>query len=131
MTTELTLLALSIVLGLVQIVLSAHSKSMQRGYRWTAGPRDDPKPPLSGTAGRLERALANFLETFPLFAAAVLIGHAVDRHNGLTVWGAHLYFWGRIVYVPLYAFGVPLVRSLAWNVATLGIGLLLAALVPF
>jgi uncharacterized MAPEG superfamily protein len=28
--------------------------------------------------------------------------------------------------VPLYAFGVPLVRSLAWNVATFGIILIFA-----
>ena len=34
MTTELTMLALSIVLGLVQIVLNAQSKNMQYGYWW-------------------------------------------------------------------------------------------------
>jgi uncharacterized MAPEG superfamily protein len=28
---------------------------------------------LTGIAGRLERAFANFRETFPLFAAAVLV----------------------------------------------------------
>jgi uncharacterized MAPEG superfamily protein len=45
-----------------------------------------------------------------------------------TVWGAQLYFWGRVVYVPLYGFGVFLVRSLAWNVATFGIILILLSL---
>ncbi len=39
----------------------------------------------------------------------------------MTVWGAQLYFWGRVAYVPLYAFGIPLVRSMAWSVATVGI----------
>jgi uncharacterized MAPEG superfamily protein len=71
MTIELKMLALSIVLGLVRIVLSAQSKNLQHGYRWAAGPRDVPRPQLTGIAGRLERALANLLETFPLFAAAV------------------------------------------------------------
>jgi uncharacterized MAPEG superfamily protein len=33
------------------------------------------------------------------------------------VWGAQLYFWGRLAYLPLYALGVFLVRSLAWNLA--------------
>jgi hypothetical protein len=33
MTTELTMLALSVVLGLVQIVLSAQSKNFVTGYR--------------------------------------------------------------------------------------------------
>jgi hypothetical protein len=76
MTTELAMLALSVVLGIVQIVLSAQTKNLPTGYLWAAGPRDEPRPPLTAMAGRLERALSNFLETFPLFAAAVLIAHA-------------------------------------------------------
>lgn len=129
MTIELRMLAWSIVLGLVQIVLSSHATSLQRGYRWTASARDDAVQPLIGVAGRLKRALRNFLETFPLFAAAVLIAHAADRHNWMTVWGAQLYLWARVLYVPLYALGVPLIRSLIWNVAALGIMLLLVGLI--
>jgi hypothetical protein len=49
--------ALSVVLGLVQIVLASHAASLQRGYLWTAGSRDETVPPLTGIAGRLERAL--------------------------------------------------------------------------
>jgi uncharacterized MAPEG superfamily protein len=74
MTLELKMLALSIVLGLVQIVLASHAASLQRGYVWTASSRDEAVPKLTGVAGRLERALHNFVETFPLFAAAVLTG---------------------------------------------------------
>ena len=128
MTIELKMLALSIVLGLVQIVLSAQSKNLQHGYRWAAGPRDEPRPQPVGIAGRLERALANYLETFPLFAAAVFIAHAARQHNWMTIWGSQLYFWARVVYLPLYVFGVALVRSLVWNVATLGIVLILLSL---
>ena len=79
-------------------------------------------------AGRLERALRNFLETFPLFAAVVLAAQVTDTHNALTWLGAQLYFWARVGYVPLYAAGVPVVRSLVWNVATIGILLFVAAL---
>jgi uncharacterized MAPEG superfamily protein len=129
MTIELQMLALSIVLGLVQIVLASHAASVQRGYRWTATSRDAPMPPLAGVAGRLERALRNFGETFPLFAAAVLIAHVAGRHDWMTEWGVQLYFWGRVVYLALYAGGVFLVRSLVWNVATAGILLVLLALV--
>jgi uncharacterized MAPEG superfamily protein len=128
MTIELKMLALSIVLGLVQVVLSAQSKNLQHGYRWAAGPRDEPRPQLVGIAGRLERAFTNFLETFPLFAAAILIAHAAGRHDWMTTWGSQLYFWARVVYLPLYVFGVVLVRSLVWNVATLGIVLILLSL---
>jgi uncharacterized MAPEG superfamily protein len=128
MTLELEMLALSVVLGLAHIVLASHAASLQRGYLWTASSRDAPVPELTGVAGRLERALRNFLETFPLFAAAVLTAHAAGRHGWMTEWGAQLYFWARVVYLGLYAAGVFLLRSLAWNVATLGIILILLAL---
>ena len=128
MTIELQMLALSAALGLVQILLSSHAASFQYGYRWAARARDHAMPPLTGVAARLERALRNFMETFPLFVAAILVASVVDRHSWMTVWGAQLYFWGRVGYVPLYAFGVPLVRSIAWNVATVGIIFVLLAL---
>jgi uncharacterized MAPEG superfamily protein len=127
LTIELKMLSLSIVLGLVQIVAASHAASMQRGYRWTAGPRDEVMPPLSGVAGRLERALRNFLETFPFFATAVIVAHVCDTHNWMTAWGVQLYFWARVIYLGLYASGVWLVRSLIWNVAVLGIILILLA----
>jgi len=95
MTFELRILALSVVLGLVQIVLASHAASLQRGYLWTAGSRDEAVPPLTGIAGRLERALRNFVETFPLFAAAVLIAHVTNTHSWMTEWGVQLYFGAR------------------------------------
>jgi uncharacterized MAPEG superfamily protein len=129
MTPELKMLAFSTVLGLVQIVLASHAASLQRGYVWTASSRDHTVPPLTGVAGRLERALHNFVETFPLFAAAVLTAHVAGTHSWLTEWGAQLYFWGRVAYVAFYAGGVFLVRSLVWNIAALGIVLVLLSLI--
>jgi uncharacterized MAPEG superfamily protein len=85
-------------------------------------------PPLAGVAGRLERALRNYLETFPLFAAAVLIANVLGRHSWLTEWGVLLYLPSRMVYLALYAGGVFLIRSLVCNVATVGIALVLLAL---
>ena len=128
-TFELRILALSVVLGLVQIALASHAASLQRGYLWTAGSRDEAVPPLTGIAGRLERALRNFIETFPLFAAAVLIAHVTNTHSWMTEWGVQLYFGARVAYLALYAAGVFLLRSLVWNAATLGIALVLLSLV--
>src|SRR5690606_3449783 len=71
-TTELCMLLWSVVLGLVQIALAASCSFGQRGLDWIVSARDEVKPPLVGIGGRLDRARANFLETFPLFAAAVL-----------------------------------------------------------
>jgi uncharacterized MAPEG superfamily protein len=128
MTVEIQMLALSTVLGLGQIVLSAHARSLRYGYRWAASARDEAMTPLTGVPARLERALRNFLESFPLFTAAILIANIIHCHSWMTIWGAQLYFWGRLVYVPLYAMGATLVRSVAWNVATIGIIFVLLAL---
>jgi uncharacterized MAPEG superfamily protein len=45
------------------------------------------------------------------------------------VWGVYLYLAGRLAYLPLYALGVFLLRSIVWNVAIAGIALLGVALV--
>lgn len=78
-------------------------------------------------AGRIDRGVMNFLETFPLFAGAVLIAHIVGAHNALAVWGAQLYFWGRVAYAIIYAIGIPVARSIAWNIAVVGIFLIMIA----
>jgi uncharacterized MAPEG superfamily protein len=128
MTTELNLLCWSVVLGLVQIAIAATFSVSQRGLGWAVGARDGVVPPLTGIGGRFDRARANFLETFPLFLAVVLAAHLLQRHDHMTVLGAQLYFWSRLVYVPLYAAGVAYVRTLAFAVSIVGTVLLLVAL---
>lgn len=128
MSTELEILAWTIVVGLVQIVLATVFVVRERGLPWAMGPRDDPGRPVGVTASRLQRAQANFMETFPFFAAAVLIADALDVHTTLTVVGAHLYLWARVIYVALYALGIPMARTLVWAASILGIVLILVAL---
>ena len=127
MSFELAMLAASCVLCLVQIVISSHAASLQRGYRWAASSRDAEVPPLTGVAGRLERALRNFLETFPVFVAAVFLVRVRGHESALSECGAGLYFSARLIYLLLYAADVPLLRSLVWNAAFIGIVLLLLA----
>ena len=128
MTTELRLLSASIILGLVHLIAASHLISRQRGYRWTASSREEEVPPLRGLANRVDQATTNFLETFPFFAALVLLARITNHHGLLTVMGAHLYFWGRVGYLLAAAAGYSLVRSiLCWNAAVIGIGFLLIA----
>jgi uncharacterized MAPEG superfamily protein len=129
MTIELTLVAASVILGILHIIIVSHLQSWQRGYWWTASSREQSVAPLTGIAGRAERALRNYLETFPFFAAAILVVTVMNTHSCLTVWGAHFYFWGRIVYAILYTADLPLARSLVWNIPTIGILMIVAG--PF
>ncbi len=127
MTTELIALAWTVMLGFVHLMLPAAFRNRETGLAYNAGPRDEPGPPLGVVTGRLKRAQANFYESLPLFIAAILIAHLAGVHTGLTAAGAWLFFWARAVYLPLYGFGVPGLRTLAWAGGVTGIALLLLA----
>ena len=128
MTPEFIMLAFTLVLALVQILAAAQASTMERGIAWNASPRDGESKPLGKVAGRLARAQANLLETLPLFAAAVIMAHIAGKDGTLTFLGTHLYFFGRLVYLPLYAFGVPYLRTLVWLVSAAGLVMVFVAL---
>ncbi len=127
MTTELSLLAWAVALGLVHSVATGQFTVAQHGLGYGLSPRDEPKP-LTGIGARIQRAFANYMQTFPFFAAAVLMAHVAGRHSWQTVTGAELYFWARLIYVPLYAAGIPVARTVAFVVSIVGIVLILLPL---
>ncbi len=126
MSVEIQWLTWSILLGVAQLSLDAALMTRQRGLKWNASARDGDPPPLTGVAGRADRALRNFLETFPFFAAAVLAVVATGSGDSFTALGSQLYFWARAVYVPLYLAGIPYLRSLVWAVSLLGVFMVLS-----
>ena len=127
MTIELVILAWATVLGLVHAIATGQFTTVQHGLVYGLSPRDEERK-LTGVGARVQRAFANYMQTFPFFAAAILTAHLAARHGWLTMWGAQLYFWARLVYVPFYAAGLPVVRTLAFLVATSGIVMILIAL---
>lgn len=127
MPVELTLLGWSIILGLVYVIFAVTLATLQRGMQWNASNRDQ-NPLLTGMAARVDRASRNFLETFVFFAAAVLAVSVAQRSSAQTVLGAQLYFWARVVYLPVYAIGITYLRTLVWAVSLIGIVLVLSGL---
>jgi uncharacterized MAPEG superfamily protein len=127
MAAELQLLGLAVIVGLVQLLWAAGAARGQQNLKWAAGPRDEPMQ-LNGVAARLDRAFKNFMETFPLFAAAIVVAYLGSKLGTLTIWGAGLYVAGRALYAPLYASGVPQIRSLVWGVSMAGLFMVVVAL---
>ena len=127
-TTEIQMLAWTIALGLLHIVLGVALATRDKGLKWNVGARDAEGAPVHAVTDRVNRALRNFLETFPFFAAAVLAAAVAGRLDATTALGAQLYFWARVAYVPLYAAGIPYVRTLVWGVSIAGLLMVLAAL---
>jgi len=129
MPLEIKMLAWSIYLGLAYVLIAAALTTKARGFSWNVGNRDAESARLSGAAGRAHRACRNFLETFAFFAAAVLAVVLLKATSERTALGAELYFWARLVYLPVYVIGIPYVRSAVWGASFLGILMLVGALV--
>lgn len=128
MTQSLIILAWTLVLAMVQILLPAAFRNRETGVAYNASARDEDGPPVGKYTARLQRAQKNLFETLPLFIAAILIAHMGNADSEKTLLGAQLYLGARILYVPLYAFGVPYVRSLVWVVSLYGLIHILAAI---
>lgn len=121
MTTELTVLAWACVLAIVHIWAAVRAKTRQYGTKWNVGARDESVPALDPVAGRLARAQANYFESFPIMVAAVAIVSIADLETRWTAIGALVWLGARIVYLPLYALGVPVVRTLVWTLSLAGL----------
>ena len=128
MPVELKVLCYAALLQFVQFVLMAVPVNAQLGPAYTGGNRDEQKQPW-GIAGRLKRALDNHFEGLILFTIAVVVVVLGQASSPVTEAAAWTYLVARIVYVPAYASGVFLVRSLIWTVGFVAtLVMLLAAL---
>lgn len=125
MTIELTVLAWGCILAIFHILIAVRFKTRQYGTKWNMGARDEELPPPTPIVGRLARAQANFFETFPIAAAAILIVTAASIEDRLTAIGALIWLGSRVLYLPLYAFGVPMLRTAVFIASLLGIAMIL------
>jgi uncharacterized MAPEG superfamily protein len=121
MPIEVKILAFGAVLLLVHIILATQAKNAQYGLRWNIGPRDEALAPPGPITGRLIRAQANFLETFPIAIVSLLGVVIANKTSSSTALGGWIWLGARIAYIPLYAAGVPVVRTISWAVSVVGL----------
>ncbi len=121
MSVELTVLAWGCVLALVHVFAAVRVKTRQYGTRWNVGARDEAVATPEPLVGRLARAQANYFETFPVMAAAILIVTLASLETRWTAIGAIVWLGARLIYLPLYALGVPVVRTLVFTISVAGI----------
>lgn len=84
-----------------------------RGVMDAVGYPEHPKP-LAPWAQRMKAAHYNAVENLAVFAALVLVAHAVGVSNEITVMASAVYFWARVVHFAAYTFRIPWVRTLAF-----------------
>lgn len=126
MPVEIKVLGYAALLQFVQYVVMAVPVNFQLGVAYTGGNRDEQKQ-ATGVPGRLKRALENHFEGLALFTIAVLVVVLGEASSALTEKCAWIYLGSRILYVPAYAWGVFLVRSLIWGVGFIATAVMLIA----
>jgi uncharacterized MAPEG superfamily protein len=130
MTKTLMIVAEMAAINWVLILVA----SLLRSRAWTPqgmlaafGNREH-MPEAHDFAGRTERAARNMLENMVLFTALALVatvGGVTDPHVEL---GARIFYWARIVYIPVYMAGIPYLRTGVWTVSVVGMGLIFFAI---
>jgi uncharacterized MAPEG superfamily protein len=129
MTTLLQFVAFTTVLTWVSIMAGA----VLRNREWTrvgmkvGFSNRDNLPEATPLGGRAVRAATNTIENFVLFVALALTAHAAGVGEEATL-GAQVFFWARLVYLPVYWAGITYVRSLLWGVGTAGLAMMLFAI---
>lgn len=129
MPVELRILALGAVLLFIYIFVAVRFKTAQYGRKWNVGARDEDLPPANALTGRTMRAQSNFLETFPIAVVALMGVVIANRTNSSTALGGWIWLGARIAYLPLYAAGVRILRTIAFMVSMAGLAMVLWPLV--
>jgi len=118
MGSEIGILGLYGLVVIITIMVQAGAAQGQVGQRALLQSRDN-MPRLTGVAGRLDRAQINSVTAMALFAPAVLMLAQNGLSTTSTLRAAQAFLIARILFVPLYAFGVAGVRSLVWVIGML------------
>ena len=128
MHTEMAVLAWAVALTIVQLLVAIVGATTQFSMTTLVGNREQPVVG-SGWVGRAQRAHRNMLETLLPFAAVVLIANAIAASNHVTLLGAQLFLYARVIYALLYIAGIPWLRTLAWTAGLVGILMVLSQVI--
>jgi len=120
MTTELTMLILSVGLLMLTLLIQASAGILSNGLMAQAGSRDE-LPEKRVFHARVTRLRDNMIENLLMFAPVVLVAQAMGVSNDMTILGAQLFFFSRLAHAIIYLAAVPLVRPVAFAVAWAGI----------
>ena len=125
MAIELKILALGALLLFIHIFTATRFKTAQYGRSWNVGARDETLPAADVMTGRTMRAQANFQETFPIAIVALLGVVLANKTSATTALGGWIWLGARVVYLPLYAAGIRVVRTIVWTVSIIGLALVI------
>ena len=117
--TLTTIILLVLARYMVQLFLQETSRF---GFNlWRIMGNRDKLPEMSLVAGRLDRAKNNMMEALPMFLGLALLALVKGRDTGQVAHAALVFLIARVVYVPAYVSGIPMLRSLVWLTGVAGL----------
>jgi uncharacterized MAPEG superfamily protein len=121
MPKEFFWLMLTIILTGLMWIPYILDRSSVRGLSVAMGNPSPNDKPQSHWAQRMMAAHDNAVENLVLFAPLVLIAHALNISNGVTVAACAVYFWARLAHLIAYSLGIPVLRTLCWAIGWLAL----------
>lgn len=131
MTKTLMIVAELVVINWALIVVASLIKARAwkpAGMMAALGNRDKVED-CSGFPARTDRAARNMLENMVLFTALVLVASVGGVTDPRVELGARIFFWARLVYIPIYMTGIPVARTAVWAISIIGMGMIFASIV--
>jgi uncharacterized MAPEG superfamily protein len=131
MTKTLMIVAELAVINWALIVTASLIKSRAwkpSGLLAAMGNRDGVED-CHGFPARTERAARNMLENMVLFGALALVASVGGVTDPQVELGARIFYWARLVYIPIYMVGIPVARTAVWAIGVVGMGMIFAAIV--
>lgn len=124
----MTLEALSIVIYALLIFAAV---SVQAAYAAVTGGlafgfsnRECPQPGMGPAGLRIDRTLGNLKEGAIMYLPLALLAVGLNISNGWTWGAAFLTIVSRLIYVPVFYLGIPVVRTMVWAPSFVAIPLL-------
>jgi uncharacterized MAPEG superfamily protein len=129
-TITLTLVIYMAVLTWLTILAASFIRAKawtRQGTMIAVGNRDN-LPEATALAGRAERTARNTAENFMLFAAIALVAHVAGRAGARVDTGAEVFFWARLLFIPVYYAGIVYLRTAVWLVSIAGLAMMVVAI---
>ena len=129
MTLETISVLIYALLIFAAIAVQGAYSSLTAGPAYGFSNREGAAPGMGAVGLRIDKTLANLKEGAIMYLPLALLAINLDISNTWTWWAALLTMVSRLIYVPIFYLGIPVIRTLVWSPSFIAIPLLAIGIV--
>lgn len=114
MTLEAQSILLYTLLIFGAVAVQAGYAASNAGTTFGFSNREVPQPGMGPAGHRIDRTLGNLKEGAIMYLPLALLAVCLDISNGWTSGAALVTILSRLIYVPIFYLGIPVLRTLVW-----------------